>query len=113
MKKFILILSLLPMLMLNFASTGFAVSAVLSPDISAGELINFPISETNKSHKNSNHNMWFEYIEALGEAEAEEKVISSHNYNDPYIPSQFGYALKDQFAIPNDRNYLEDEPPTV
>lgn len=113
MKKFILILSLLPMLALNFAPASFAVSEKLSSDMPASELMNFPTSDTYKSNKNSDRSMSSEYIEALGEAEAEEKVISSHYYNNPYIASQFGYALKDQFAIPNERNYLVDEPPTV
>lgn len=49
--------------------------------------------------------------DALEDAKAEEKIISTQFYKFPHIASPFGHALKDQFAIPSERFYLPDEPP--
>ncbi len=106
MKKFVLILSLLPMLVLNLAPVSMAAADVLP-----GEMQEMPCSDTNSHKKNKDRSMWFQYLEALGEAEAEEKILSFQFYRNPFIASQYGFSLKDQFAIPDERSYLPDEPP--
>ncbi len=64
-----------------------------------------------KIRPNKDRTMWSQYLEALSEAEAEEKILSFQSYGNPFIAGQYGFALKDQFAIPNERSYLPDEPP--
>lgn len=106
MKKFVLILSLLPMLVLNFAPASSAVADVLP-----GKTQELPVSDTNSHKKNKDRNIWSLYLEILNETEAEEKILSYLPFNNPSIASQYGFTPKDQFAIPNQRTYLPDEPP--
>lgn len=94
------------MLVLNLAPVSIAAT-----DILPGEMQEMPSSDTNTHKKNKDRSMWSQYLEALSEAEAEEKILSFQSYRNPFIASQYGFALKDQFAVPNERSYLPDEPP--
>jgi len=96
------------MLVLNFAPVGFAMS-----DVVPAQMMEMPSSETSKPNKNTDRSVWSLYAEALNDAEAEEKILSLQSYKYPFIASQYGYAFKDQFAVPNERNYLPFEPPIV
>lgn len=106
MKNFVLILTLLPMLVLNFAPVSSAVADGLP-----GKTQETPVSDTNSHKKNKDRNIWSLYLEILNETETDEKFLSFQGFQNQSITSQYGFKPKDQYAIPNQRTYLPDEPP--
>lgn len=106
MKKVFLILSLLPLLVLNVVPIGVSASDALP-----GQMHEIPKSEKFNKNTKSDRNMWSHYADVLNDAEAEEKILSFQLIKYPYAAYQYGIAPKDMFAIPNERSYLPDEPP--
>ncbi|MDG1859500.1 MAG: hypothetical protein P8I94_10375 [Emcibacteraceae bacterium] len=50
-------------------------------------------------------------LEALEKVEEDVKMTSANFKGYALSANRYGYALKDKFAIPNERGYLPDEPP--
>lgn len=106
MKKVFFILSLLPLLVLNIAPMSVGASDALP-----GTMHEMPKSEKFKKNNKTDKNNWSNHAEAINDAEAEEKILSFQSFNSPLNAYHYGFSRKDQFAVPNERNYLPDEPP--
>lgn len=99
-------MSLLPLLVLNVVPMSVGASDALP-----GTMHELPKFEKYKKNNKTDRNIWSLYAEVLSDAEAEEKILSFKLYKSPLVVSQYSAALKDQFAIPNERSYPPDEPP--
>ncbi|MBT5185778.1 MAG: hypothetical protein HOH19_08570 [Kordiimonadaceae bacterium] len=97
-----------PLLVPSISPMGSAVAGEKS-EISIQR--NFIMPDVSRTGRKPEPSVWTFFADAIGEAESEEKIISTQLYKSPYIASNYGYALKDQFAIPTERYYLPDEPP--
>lgn len=98
------------MLVLNLAPTMLAAAEIKSETLHSNKSLK---SDNGKSNKKVDRNLWSKYADFVSEAEVEEKIALFSLQKYPFIASQYGQAYKDQFAIPNERNYLPDEPPTA
>lgn len=108
MRKFIFILAIFPILALNFTAVSYSAPGI-SEDVIHN---NSYFSQPKKQSENENKPSYFLLItDALGEAEAEEKILLTQFIQYPFIEPLISHALKDQFSIPFERFYLPDEPP--
>lgn len=92
-RRLVLNLALLSLLVLNISPIAIAMD------------------ETPSAKNNSERLSTSALLETLEKVE-EDEIIASLDFNGYALNAhRFGYALKDQFAIPNERGYLPDEPP--
>ena len=99
---------LFPLLMPNASPASNAVAGVSSEISIQSDVI---ITEASRGERKPEPSLLTFFADAIGEAETEEKIISTQFYRSPYIASNYGYALKDHFAIPTEQFSLPDEPP--
>ena len=109
-RKLVFILMLFPLLVPNMSPTSNAVARISSKISIQSDVI---ITKTSRVERNPEPSLWTFFTEAIGEEEAEEKIISTQIYRSPYIASNYGYALKDHFAILTEEFALPDEPPNL
>ncbi|MDG1707440.1 MAG: hypothetical protein P8H03_01695 [Emcibacteraceae bacterium] len=107
-RNFVLNLAILSLLVLNITPMAYAMDEN-SSDFNHSKERNH--SKNSSTKNNSDRLPTSALLETLEKVAEDEKNMSSDFKGYALNANRYGYALKDQFAIPNERGYLQDEPP--
>lgn len=107
-RKFVLNLALLSILVLNLSPMISAMAEIPSDFQHSKERVH---SKNSPQNNNSDRLSTSALLETLEKVEEDEKMASSNFKGYALCANRYGYALKDQLAIPNERGYLPYEPP--
>jgi hypothetical protein len=107
-RKFVIHIALLSLLVLNITPMANAMDEIpsdLNQSKERTHFKNFSLKNNTDRHSTST------FLETLEKVEVEEKISSLDFKGYALSANRFGYALKDQFAIPNERIDRLIEPP--